>query len=432
MTSQTWTRGAEVLQARQRCPSSAVRVLPLQKLLPTTNLQPIHMSSNSLPTRLADFIAENLEPILQDWEDFAQSLVPLAGLNRKALRDHAEEMLIAVVADMREPQTELDRSEKGKGKGKDKKVAETDTLTQAAESHASARLTDNFSLNQLTAEFRAIRASVLRQWARAVPKAASNVEEIMRFNEAIDQALGASIARYSDKLDESRAVILGVLAHDLRNPLNAISLLMQYILRAESADAATMKAAARAQHSVQRMDGLVRDLLDFTRVRLGTGLPVRPEPFDMATLFSTTIDELQAAHPQRKIVFNTFGKLSGEWDPGRLSQLLVNLVANALNHGDAEGEVRVNLKGNETDVVLDVQNFGPVVSESARQGMFQPPNSDSKVHRSDSAGSSGLGLGLYIAHQIAIAHQGTLDVVSTEVAGTTFTACLPLRLNMHV
>lgn len=386
------------------------------------------MTKKNSPVRLADFITKNLEPILQDWEDFAQSLVPLAGLDRKALRDHAEEMLVAVVADMREPQTEADRSEKGKGK----EIAETDTLTQAAESHASARLTDNFSLNQLTAEFRAIRASVLRQWERAMPQVTSNVEDIMRFNEAIDQALGSSIARYSDKLDESRAVILGVLAHDLRNPLNAISLLMQYILRAESADAATMKAATRAQHSVQRMDGLVHDLLDFTHVRLGKGLPVRPEPLDMATLFFQTIDELQAAHPERKIVFSTFGELRGNWDPGRLSQLLVNLVANALNHGDADGEVRVDLKGNETDVVLNVQNFGPLVSESARQGMFQPLNRHSKIQKDESAGSSGLGLGLYIAHQIAIAHQGTLNVVSTEAAGTTFTACLPRYLNTPV
>lgn len=386
------------------------------------------MPHNGPPTCLADFVAENLEPILQDWEDFAHSLVPLAGLDRRALRDHAEEMLVAVVADMREPQTENDRIEKGKGN----EDVQSDTLTKAAESHASARLIDNFSLVQLTAEFRAIRASVLRQWAQAMPEATANVEDVMRFNEAIDQALGASVARYSDKLDESRTVILGVLAHDLRNPLNAISLLMQYILYAESADAATMKAAARAQQSVQRMDGLVSDLLDFTSVRLGTGLPVRPESLDMGTLFFETIDELQAAHPQRKIVFNASGELKGKWDRGRLSQLLVNLVANALNHGDADGEVRVDLMGHDTNVVLDVQNFGPVVSESARRGMFKPLNRDSNAHNGIAAGSSGLGLGLYIAHQIVIAHQGTLDVVSTESAGTTFTACLPLRLTSPV
>lgn len=374
----------------------------------------------SAPVSLADFVAGNLEPILQDWEDYAQSLVPLAGLDRVALRDHAEAMLVALVDNMRAPQSEADRSEKGKGNG------QSDALTEAAESHAVARLGDNFSLNQLMAEFRAIRASVLRQWARALPQAEANVEDVMRFNEAIDQAITASIARYSNKLDESRAVILGVLAHDLRNPLNAISLGMQYILGADAADAPTMKAAVRAQLSVRRMDGLVRDLLDFTSVRLGTGLPVKPETLDMAVLCLRTIDEVEAAHPERKILFATSGDFRGEWDAGRLSQMLVNLVTNALNHGIADGEVRVTLRGEQQDfVTLEVHNFGPAIPESVRTGMFQPLNRAMSDRRGVPAGSSGLGLGLYIAHEIAVAHQGSLEVVSTKEAGTAFTARLP-------
>ncbi|TPG21397.1 sensor histidine kinase [Variovorax guangxiensis] len=369
---------------------------------------------------LADFITGNLEPILQDWEDFAHSLVPLAGLDRATLRDHAEAMLVAIVDNMRAFQSEAERSEKGKGNG------DSDALTEAAENHAIARLTDNFSLNQLMAEFRAIRASVLRQWACVLPQAKAGVEEVMRFNEAVDQAITASIARYSNKLDESRAVILGVLAHDLRNPLNAISLGMQYILSADAADAPTMKAAVRAQLSVQRMDGLVRDLLDFTSVRLGTGLPVRPEVVDMAVLCLRTIDEVEAAHPERKILFTTAGELVGECDAGRLSQMLVNLVTNALHHGIADGEVRVTLNGEQQDfVTLEVQNFGPVIPDSVRAGMFQPLNRAMADRRGVPAGSSGLGLGLYIAHEIAIAHQGSLEVVSTEEAGTAFTARLP-------
>lgn len=392
------------------------------------SLKATRLMSNNCPSgaiSLADFITGNLEPILQDWEDFAQSLVPLAGLDRARLRDDAEAMLVAIVNNMRAYQSEADRSEKGKGNG------ESDALTEAAESHAIARLTDNFSLNQLMAEFRAIRASVLRQWARVLPQAEANVEDVMRFNEAVDQAITASIARYSSKLDESRAVILGVLAHDLRNPLNAISLGMQYILRADAADAPTMKAAVRAQLSVQRMDGLVRDLLDFTSVRLGTGLPVRPEAVDMAVICLRTIDEVEAAHPERKMLFTKSGNFEGEWDAGRLSQMLVNLVTNALNHGIADGEVRVTLKGEQQDfVTLEVQNFGPVIPDSVRTGMFQPLNRAMADRRGVPAGSSGLGLGLYIAHEIAVAHHGSLEVVSTEEAGTAFTARLPRHPTM--
>ena len=126
---------------------------------------------------------------------------------------------------------------------------------------------------------------------------------------------------------------------------------------------------------------------------------------------------------------NAFGELKGDWDPGRLSQLLVNLVANALNHGDSDGEARVSIRGDAADVVLDVQNFGPVISESVRKGMFRPLNRDIEADASGSVGSSGLGLGLYIAHQIVVAHQGSLDVASIEAAGTTFTARLPRRSN---
>jgi len=278
------------------------------------------------------------------------------------------------------------------------------------------------------AEFRAIRASVLRLWARVLPQAEAGVEEVMRFNEAVDQAITASIARYSNKIDESRAVILGVLAHDLRNPLNAISPGMQFILRAEAADASTMKVAVRAQQSVQRMDGLVRDLLDFTSVRLGTGLPVRPEAADLAVVCLRTIDEVEAAHPERKIVFTASGDLAGEWDAGRVSQMLVNLVTNALNHGLAGGEVRVTLMGYEQDfVTVQVQNLGPVIPDTVRAGMFQPLNRAMADRRSVPAGSSGLGLGLYIAHEIAVAHQGSLEVISTEEVGTAFTARLPRR-----
>ena len=377
------------------------------------------MSKQSQSVSLADFISSNLEPILQEWEDFAQSLVPLAGLDRKALRDHAESMLVAVVTNMGAPQSEAERSRKGKGND------QADGLTDAAESHAVARLGDNFTLVQLMAEFRAIRASVLRQWARVRPDEGADVEDIMRFNEAIDQAITASIERYSSDLDASRAVILGILAHDLRNPLNAISLGMQYILRTESADAPTMKAAVRAQQSVQRMNALVRDLLDFTRARLGSGLPVHAEPLDMRNLTQRTIEEVEAAHPGRKIRLETSGELPGEWDSGRIAQLIVNLVTNALHHGTADGEVRVTLTGDEAHVVLKIHNMGPAIPASVRQSIFEPLNRAMMNRRGGPAESSGLGLGLYIAHEIAIAHQGTLEVESTESAGTTFTTRLP-------
>lgn len=232
------------------------------------------MTNDVPPPGLGQFIEGNLEPILQEWEAFARSLMPLANLDQKALRDHAEDMLHAVVEDMRVSQSEQQREEKAKGL----RLDNMSQLTRAAQSHAVSRFGDQFTMDQLVAEFRAIRASVLKQWAVSRAQTDGAVEELTRFNEAIDQAIGTSVTRYTAKLEESRAMILGVLAHDLRNPLNALSIGLHYILRRESTDATTTKAAARGLKSVERMDGLISDLLDFTLLRLGPGLPVKTEP----------------------------------------------------------------------------------------------------------------------------------------------------------
>ncbi|MGJ7497182.1 sensor histidine kinase [Variovorax sp. RT4R15] len=369
---------------------------------------------------LGEFIEGNLEPILQEWETFARSLMPLANLDKKALRDHAEEMLRAVAEDMRMPQSEHERAEKAQGL----RLDNMPHLTQAAEAHAVSRFGDQFTMDQLVAEFRAIRASVLHQWAVRGAQTNGALEEMTRFNEAIDQALSISVTRYTVKLDESRIMILGVLAHDLRDPLNALSTGLHYVLRSNSTDTNTTKVAARALHSVGRMDGLIRDLLDFTLVRLGPGLPVTSEPANMAQICARTIEEVEASHPGCRLRSSTAGLVHGEWDPKRVSQMLINLLINALHHGDPDGEVSVTLNGTQTEVQLDVHNEGPAIPEAQRAALFRPLASTALKHGGVSQ-SSGLGLGLYIACQIATAHGGSIAVKSTDAEGTTFTIRMP-------
>lgn len=378
------------------------------------------MTNDASPSDLGQFIEGNLEPILREWEAFALSLMPLANFDKRALRDHAAEMLLAVCADMRTPQTERERSDKAQGLGPDS----PSKLTRAAEAHAVSRFGDQFTMDQLVAEFRAIRASVLKQWAAAGAEAVGAVEELTRFNEAIDQALSTSVMRYTAKLDESRTMILGVLAHDLRNPLNALSIGLQYIMRSESTDASSTKAAARALRSVDRMEGLIRDLLDFTLVRLGPGLPVAPEPGDLTQVCVRTIEEVEAAHPGRQLRWETTGPTAGEWDPKRVAQMLVNLLTNALHHGDQGSEVSLKLRGTPTEVFLDIHNSGPAIPAARRETLFRPL-ADTAPRRSSASQSSGLGLGLYIAHQIAMAHGGDIEVISTDSEGTTFTVRMP-------
>lgn len=378
--------------------------------------------TNDMPSPgLGQFIEGNLEPILQEWEAFARSLMPLAGLDPQALRDHAAEMLRAVVTDMRAPQSEQQRDEKAKGQRPD----DVSRLTRAAQAHAVSRFGDQFTLDQLVAEFRAIRASVLKQWAVSRAQADGAVEELTRFNEAIDQAISTSITRYTVKLDESRAMILGVLAHDLRNPLNALSIGLHYILRRESTDATSTKAAARALKSVDRMNGLISDLLDFTLLRLGPGLPVKAEPANLTLICAQAVQEVEASHPGRRLHSKFAGQMQGEWDQKRISQMLINLLTNALHHGDPNGEVTLTLKGTQSEVQLDVHNEGPAIAEARRATLFQPLAHTALDTRGSLSQSSGLGLGLYIASEIATAHGGSIELKSTEAEGTTFTVRMP-------
>ncbi|XUK68037.1 Sensor histidine kinase [Pseudomonas yamanorum] len=178
--------------------------------------------------RLADFINSNIEPILQQWEDFARTMTPASkGMDALALRDHAEQMLITIAKDLRTPQTHDDRITKSHGD------APSSTFSTAAETHAYIRQESGFTISQMIAEYRALRTSVLVLWMP--PESVSKDEEIsdvIRFNEAIDQALAESVVSYSSAVDAARNVFLGILGHDLRSPLGAITLSAELLISA--------------------------------------------------------------------------------------------------------------------------------------------------------------------------------------------------------
>jgi signal transduction histidine kinase len=171
---------------------------------------------------------------------------------------------------------------------------------------------------------------------------------------------------------------------------------------------------------------MVGDLLDFTRIRLGPGLPVVRQPMDMATAAADAVAEMAAAHPARELALETLGDVRGTWDPGRISQVLANLLGNAVHHGSAETPVRLTVEGDEQGVVLRVHNHGPAIPASEFRGLFSPLK---RLHAgaTSTRHSGSLGLGLYIAERIITAHGGTIDVSSSAEAGTTFTVRLPRR-----
>ena len=221
-----------------------------------------------------------------------------------------------------------------------------------------------------------------------------------------------------------REAFIAVLGHDLRNPLQAVASVVGMLRHrdATAGDSAGRDVALLnlLDRSVDRMTGLIDDVLDFARGRLGTGLLLKASPDGLlAPLFGQVLDELRVAHPERVIEARFDFLEPVVCDRARIGQLLSNLVANAITHGAPDGVVRVNGTAAGGGLVLEVSNPGPPIPEAAMTRLFEPFFRDKHEHS-----GAGLGLGLYIAHMVAEAHGGTLEATSSGGV-TCFRLCIP-------
>ena len=374
--------------------------------------------------RLADFILSNREPILAEWEAFARTCTPASGpMDIVALRDHANEMLTVIAADLGTAQGGRAQAEKSRGNAPD----DGSDAPTAAEEHGAGRAESGFTMEQMVSEYRALRASVIRLWTAARGAiTAADIEDLTRFNEAIDQALAESVSRYTENLDHSREMFLAILGHDLRSPLGAVFTSARFMLDTQELREPHLTLTRRIASSATRMVQMVGDLLDFTRSRLGGGIPVVRAPMNMGKAVHDVVDEIAAAYPDRTIRVDARGELWGEWDCARISQVLANLIGNALEHGSEGTAVAVEVKGDEGEVSIAVSNRGPAIPAGRLNGIFNPMKPTAAAGKGpDEGGSSHLGLGLYIAERIVTAHQGRIEVASSEGTGTTFTVHLP-------
>ncbi|XHF15178.1 GAF domain-containing protein [Archangium gephyra] len=223
---------------------------------------------------------------------------------------------------------------------------------------------------------------------------------------------------------EFRERFMSIVSHDLRNPLNAILLSANALLRSEDLGERHVKGARRIIASAERMKRMISDLLDFARGRLGGGIPISPRALELTALCREVVEELEAGRPGREVELEVEGDLQGEWDADRLSQLLINLGKNALDYSPEESRVRFSLHGENGFVRLEVHNEGPPIPPERLGSIFEPFRRFSEEAQSPTS-TSGLGLGLYIVQQIVLAHGGSVSVRSTQEEGTTFTVRLP-------
>jgi len=371
---------------------------------------------------LSQFIRDNIEAILCEWEQFAITIPSAAGMDTHALRDDAKEILLAIALDMEGAQSGEEQSIKSKGLKLKSGDKDTDATT-----HASDRFIGGFSLNEMVSEYRALRASVIRFWlAQPEAETKDRLYELIRFNEGIDQALTESIARFSDQLDNSRELFMGMLGHDLRTPLQVILQSTRALSKASGEQ--LQQAILHIDRSTRNIKKMVEDLLDVARTRLGASMPLEPQPTDAAMVCRQLVEDVRAIYPQRAIRFEASGDVNGVWDSARLNQLLTNLVHNAVQHGDVASFITVRAIGEETHAVFEVHNFGEPIPSSKLPLIFEPlvrANMGAEMR----AQSDNLGLGLYIASTIAKAHSGTLSAESSRANGTLLRAGLPRRPN---
>jgi hypothetical protein len=252
--------------------------------------------------------------------------------------------------------------------------------------------------------------------------APQDLTDLTRFNEAIDQAIAESVARYAGQTKTATDLFIGILGHDIRNPLGTIMTSAEYLTRSGQL---APGAAAPIVNAAIRIRSIIEQVVDFTRAQTDGSMPILRLPGNLADQLAKVVQETQVRQPARTLRLESSGDFEGRWDEGRLGQLLSNLLGNALLHGGRESEVAVRMWSTADEVCFSVHNDGHPIAPEDRERIFQPLQRGSHARNGQPGDRTGLGLGLHICREIVRAHGGTLQLESSEAAGTTFSVRLP-------
>lgn len=358
------------------------------------------------PNRADNVISRHLRATKQElvtaWEQLVRASLPeLNKLDRSALVDHLPEFLDGLArwidGDM----------------GAARSAFET-----LADGHAVQRLGYGINLETVTAEYALLRSALLHE-CMSVPTTDSVRDPLMRLNEGMDQAVNEAVKRYTRRRDEVRDRFIGILAHDLRNPLNTIVVAAGRVVTMSSGpDDKLHKAATMIMRSSERMARMIHDVIEFAREHMGGGIPVELKPCNLGDAIAEIVQEVQSSHPKREIELSTSGDLDGHWDRDRVLQAMSNLIGNAIEHGIDPIRVRVEETPDRRAIVTTVSNRGRVIPAEELATLFDP------FKNRDASRTAGLGLGLYIVRAIALAH-GAQCRVSSDDEGTRFVITWP-------
>ncbi|HSN29339.1 MAG TPA: HAMP domain-containing sensor histidine kinase [Kofleriaceae bacterium] len=338
---------------------------------------------------VAEFLRREKERIIERWAREVRNELPaLASLPGPALIDHAFELLLGLAAWI---DGDTEQAQRG-----------FEALIQG---HALQRLGYAVGLETLMREYAKLRFVILSELlARNVPP-----QSMLLLHEGFDRAISAAIDRYAQRREEVRSRFISILGHDLRDPLSTVKISTEVLARGGAVTGEQQQIVARISRACDRMQRMIGEVLDFARGHLGGGIPANPTLNDMANICRDVVEEISAAHPQRTITLEASGDLRGPFDLDRVAQALGNIIGNAVEHTRAAIEVAAYETKDRMHVVTTVTSHGPAIPADVQRRIFDP------FSRGDDAiGGHGLGLGMYIANQIALAHGATIDLTSDE------------------
>jgi signal transduction histidine kinase len=347
--------------------------------------------------RVVDFLRSEQAKIARLWEEEVRRDQPLTGKSDPVLLDHLR-VFLSGLADWIEGN--IDDAEDG--------------FRALVEGVALQRLGYGVGLETLTREYSKLRIVLWRELLALQRAEEVDSGSLLRLQEGMDRAINDAMHRYALRREEIRDRFITILGHDLRDPVSTVIILANMLASNPGIKAEHRVVASRITRSCHRMQRMVNDVLDFARGHLGGGIPALPSPNDMGEICQAAADEIIAGNPQRTITVETVGDLHGAFDRDRVHQALTNLIYNAIHHTDAAIEIRAYETDGGGTVCTDVTSHGAAIPEDLQRQLFDP-----FAHFDDASPKKGLGLGLYIVQQIALAHGGSCEVQSDEHA-TTF------------
>lgn len=359
--------------------------------------------------RLADFLRQHRDAIVATWCAEVASLPSAASQGRRGIPDHVPELL-----------DELARALDEHAGGA--------SLDQMAAVHAKTRFAAGYDVREVVTEYQILRRIILETYAaeavRTSEPPGSRFRAASRLDWMIDAAICDAVDRFVAERERAKDILVGVLGHDLRAPLQSIVFSAATLIdRGDVTGASATKVGKRIRASAERMGNMIRDLLDFTRAHLGGGIPITAAPVDLAAVLDEVLEELAHAYPTRTVRRRPpapGANLHGTWDEARIAQAVMNLVSNAIQHG--RDPIEVEAMATDTTITVEVRNAGGIDPAAAGR-LFTPfAHGAERANRPD--GRAGLGLGLYIVSEIARAHGGTVDFDSVDDT-TRFRLVLP-------